>query len=187
MFGALRARPGTLRGLACVLIGACLFGVGVPFVQAWLWILGLPHGPGTATNPCGGIGGGGYCTVVVNVWLPPDPAPLLAAYAIAIPLVLAVAWTGRRAFRAPASSVRTARRLDRVAGAVLATAMIWITCLFFTGFAMDWLQIAVADWLRDVFLASLLVVPGVVTGAGGAFLWSTGRRISRERPPGAPG
>lgn len=183
MLGAFRARPRIPWGLACLSIAVVLFAFGVPFVQAWLYILGLPHEPATSMGPCGQA----FCQVTVYAWVPPTPQGLLLAYAIAIPLVLLVAWAIHRGLRTQAKVGGGPGGLDRIARVSLAASMVWMSPFIVAGFVEAWLPTAVADSIRYLFLGSLLVVPGVVASVGAAYLLAEARRRARERRPAAPG
>ncbi len=187
MLERLRPRAWTLVGVACLVTAAALLALGVPFVQAWLAYLAAAPLPPPVTGNCGPAAVGTPCTIVsIPIWILPSVTPILEAYAVAIPVGFLLAWLVHRNPGTYAGEGGRPR-FPRVASALLAGTMGWMSGLIALGLALDGLSIAAPDWLRNLFLASLLAVPCVVAAVGAGCLRKGGWRGLTRRPPAVPG
>ncbi|HYM39329.1 MAG TPA: hypothetical protein VEY12_04170 [Thermoplasmata archaeon] len=74
-----------------------------------------------------------------------------------------------------------------VASLVLAGTMVWVAAFFAVAFALDSIPVAVAPWVRYLFLGSLLVVRSNVVVVGAIELGLDERRGPSGSAPSAPG
>lgn len=177
-----RAHRSLIVILALVLAGSSLLVLGLPFVSGWLAFLNRVPNP---TPPP--ICGGNQCIITIALLTPPDPYPLLTAYTLAIPSMIAIGWWIRKAPRSERRIGEKAPRVLRSSGVLLIGAMAWMGLFIATGFAMDWLAIPVLPSVRDAFLASVLGAPSIVLGVAAVYVWSEWRRRLSGRSPAAPG
>ena len=187
MLERLRSRPRLLLGITLIIVGSVLLVLGISFVTVWLQILSLEQTAGHPPTSCGPAAGGGYCQFVINLWAPPDPWVLVAAYGVAIPVVFASAWGMLRSLRRGAASTPTFRRWSRAASWLLMGTLTGVGAFIVAAFALDWLSIQVPLWIHYLFLASLVVAPSIFLGVGAACVGAEGRRRLSGRSRAARG
>ena len=185
MLERFRGRGELRTGAGCILIGAMLLVLAAPFVQAWLGFVAAYQVPANSANACGSTGTGAYCQFFVYIWVLPEPDVVLAASAIAIPIVLGLAWLIHRDLRLGSGGARHRSRGSRLASPLLVGSMLWMASLIAIGYAFGWLARPAVLWPWYPFLVSILIVPGILIGVGIANLRGTRwHRVSRRSPDG---
>ena len=178
-------RKWLLLGVACLVTGTALLGVGVPFVRGWLaYLTDFPQPP-PLSGTCRTTATGSACQLVTYIWVLPSLAPVLGAYAIALPAIGTLAGWMRRA--PEGAGAGRSHRFPRTASTLLFGATGWMGGLFALGFVLEALAVAAPQTLRYLFLASLLAVPSLLAGVGGACLIWAVRRGPIPRSPDASG
>jgi hypothetical protein len=188
MLRVLGHRQWLLLGLVCIATGIVLLIVAVPFVQGWLWIL-AQHGPFVPPpGQCGYAGSGASCPITTYILVqPPSPYLVLGAYAVATPVIFAVAWISYRGLRTALAQDRAKSRFPRITNLLLVGATGWVALFIIAGFVLDWLAIPIVPWIQYLFFVSILIAPSVDIGVGAAYVWTDARRWLSERPPAGPG